>query len=300
MRKGEKLENLTSEFTKFIEFLCSEYSRNWASMAADYETLGVYDEIVQFMGINSKQLWLDFACGTGNLISAVRKTSEPFIVGVDYNPHSLDLAAKRLQSEGHNVNASLDHLVKIYLSPFGFERIPLAKKGYAIKDEQIDLIMEDLRTLEILDEMLKGRKADVITFSFCGFSSTAYFEGNYRLDSHDLAYTSELYTSPEVARRNKEIGLLLRRAVFKQATRFLKDDGQLIYVDRVNKPAHNFADFYEIALGRLPLHHLESVSKNVSVGIRQPQNWYGTVRLSVHGSGDVPQEVYIVYSRFRK
>lgn len=156
-------------------------------------------------------------------------------------------------------------------------------------DEKINLIMDDIRTLKVLGQYLSGKRADVVTFAFCGVPGTYWFEGDYALDSHDLTGTGD-----EAIRRNDAVLNTLRGAAFHQSAKLLKPGGKLIYVDRMKVDAEETPiQKYERVFGKLPVIHLETVRQR----ILQP-NLDENLGMRVEATGAIPKTIDVVLSKF--
>lgn len=197
-----------------------EYTTDWIEIADNYEKAGVYKLISQTIGIKQGDLWVELGVGGGNLVSEVLKNTTPMIAAIDYNPCSLEIAKKRLQSEGYDLNYACKYKLKVKSkSIIHHTLIPKRKLGYKFRPDKINLFFDDLKQPDLLIRYLNGRKADIVTFIFPGCAEMSVYDTAYSADG---------------AKDIESVNIALKKAAIEQATNLLKPGGRFVYITRIN------------------------------------------------------------------
>ncbi len=193
-----------------------EYADSWLENAGFLEKNGVYRQIADFAGFKEGEWWLDLGSGYGNLISEVCRRVETTAIGIDINTHLLEKSRERLVQEGLDVNYNASY--EIMEDPkLGFRLVPREREGFQIKEGSPNIILDDIRFLNIVTRHLPEQKPDKIIYTLPG------------------GYISFLYEFiPKLTRDSYSIFMTMNKFIASHACRLLGEGREFIIAARIS------------------------------------------------------------------
>ncbi len=159
----------------------TEYLQDWSVEAASWDKAKFYDQIAKTLDTPDGYLHIDFGTGLGNLPRAIkRKNPRGSVIGIEKSTPMIQGALYQNQMEGHK---SLSHqgYTRSLLGPYirtTFKIDPSEKTmvEQAIEEHWVIIIQDDLRSLNILEEILGKRPVTSGSYTLPGNSRAFPYE----------------------------------------------------------------------------------------------------------------------------
>jgi hypothetical protein len=206
------------------------YTDQYLAEAMHYLKAGIYDKIAEQLSLPNGSTHIDFGCGQGFLLHALRKRNPNVAyLGIEYNLHMIMKAVRHLaelnvpsrpHAEGY---MKFENDMMEWEYPLDFAENPnLFRPGGPIR-----LIHADMRREELLQKLIGDRMIDSATLTFHGASGSSAFE-NEEQPRH-LIECMDCF-------RKKMFQLMLemRMTVHQFMSENTREGGEIVMVERDN------------------------------------------------------------------
>lgn len=208
--------------------------QNWLPQFDAWNRSGTYRTIAESLELQDGEHHIDLGCGFGMLaLEARRMYPNAVIWGVDRTRMALMVASKTATDHGiaaeiHANGGMMPDTEGTTLSPiFQIDEKRIAEMHPFEPGGPVQLIMDDIRTMNVVLGILGDRKIDSASFVFPGFGSRAIYENPYSLEETSRTFSSEV-AAARVSRYMKTV----RKMALFFATEVVREDGQLIVAER--------------------------------------------------------------------
>lgn len=159
-----------------------EYADAWLTEAASWERAGVYEKIAATLTLDNGDLHVDFGCGAGHLIRAIRaRNPGGALLGVEIN----STAAEHAQAG--NLAAGMDSILydcsryrlnigKKVKKVFEPDAAKVAEIRGRMGGDAVMVVVDDLRSMAVVRGLIGLRSISSATYTLPG-SSTALVQG---------------------------------------------------------------------------------------------------------------------------
>ncbi len=237
------------------------YAESYAVEGTMWDVNQIYDSIATLVpALPEGGIHVDLGCAMATLAAKIKQANpEGIVAGVDRNTFLLALAASQTKERGvptqihHREVRLIDETKRVrsrFLGIAAYNRIlageeeagniafPIKSRSLMDQVEEDDdqfleidpalrLVVDDIRNLELLQALLKGRQVDSVSFSFPGGSSRYAYEA-----PHIAPFAGvKVHSSAEAPRVNQGI-LDTMQAAIQFASNHLKPDGTLVIANR--------------------------------------------------------------------
>jgi len=147
-----------------------KYIKEWANKAQFYEKIGIYDNIIDFIGpIKPATKAIEFGVGVGSLLEKLANNGAT-CVGVDNKLTALEATAQRLEGQGHKVElyAWRGPVLENNVLKEAWHPHPCAQTLF--QDNAVTLIADDYMQAAVLEYLMQKyeQPAELITLSLTG------------------------------------------------------------------------------------------------------------------------------------
>ena len=231
-KSREEMESSLNGVTDILERLDKSYSVNWAREMYDWAGPEVYDRASGLLedGLGSESTHVDLGCGFGNFLFLLKKNyPDRLLYGVELNYHVITDATAAFHHMHIPFNLAICRGLKYSRGNDSVLRIPQYNEKFKEADFQnarkVQLICDDIRSMNVLKEILSGKKIDSGSFLMPGISMSAALESPYSCDTPD----PDIFKS-----RIGEIMDKVRSGAYLFMAEHLKENGRLVVAENID------------------------------------------------------------------
>lgn len=164
-----------------VEWYDRRYVELLPQSTAQWDNVGSYSYIADHLDILGDAVHLDIGSGDARLLEKLRgRFQRAVLLGVERNPHLIRHAEARLKKAGIPAQGYVSQ--KLTNHPGGVRRTylahheTLARMDMLREPGPISFIADDIRSGLVVRQVLGDRKLDSASFTFPGFSDSAFLE----------------------------------------------------------------------------------------------------------------------------